>query len=47
MLDSSPVCPGLNYSQIVRSPEGLSLIAPQLTYMTDMVLKLKAELAKI
>jgi len=42
MLESSPTCPGLNYSHIVHSPEGLSPLAPQLNYITDMTLELKA-----
>ena len=47
MLDSSSVCPGPNYSHIVCSPKGLSPIAPQLNYITDIVLELKIELTKI
>jgi len=47
MLESSPVVPGTNYSYIVHSPAGLSLVAPQLNYIIDIVLELKAELAKI
>jgi len=39
--------PGLNYSDIVRSPEGLSPLAPQLNYITNIVLELKVELTKI
>ena len=39
--------PGSNYSHIVHSPEGLSPIAPQLNYITDIVLKLKDEFVKI
>ena len=46
MLESSPACPGPNYSHIVHSPEDLSPIAPQLKYITDIVLELKVELAK-
>ena len=47
MLESSLSFPGPNYSHIVHSLEGLSPIAPQLNYITDIVLELKAELAKI
>ena len=47
MLESSPACPGPNYSHIVHSPEGNTSLAPQLNYITDIVLELKAELAKI
>ena len=47
MVESSPACVGANYSHIVHSPEGLSPIAPQLNYITDIVLELKTELAKI
>ena len=47
MLESFPACPGPNYSHIIHSPEDLSLVAPQLNYITDIVLELKAELAKI
>ena len=47
MLESSPTCPGPNYSHIVHSPEDLSSIAPQLNYITNIVLELKVELAKI
>ena len=47
MLEASPTCPGPNYSHIVHSPEGNISIAPQLNYITDIVLELKVELAKI
>ena len=47
MLESSPACPGPNYSHIVHSPEGLSPVAPQLNYVTDIVLELKVELVKL
>ena len=47
MLESSPSYPGPNYSHIVYSREGVSPIAPQLNYITDIVLELKEELAKI
>jgi len=32
-------CPGANYSHIVHSPEGIFSVAPQLNYITDIVLK--------
>jgi len=47
MLEPSTVCPGRNYSHIVHSPEGNISLAPQLNYITDIVLELKIELAKI
>jgi len=47
MLESSPACFSPNYSHIVHSPEGNISVAPQLNYITDIVLELKAELAKI
>jgi len=47
MLEWSPACPGPNYSHIVHSKEDLSLLAPQINYITDIVLELKVELAKI
>ena len=47
MLESSPACLGPNYSHIVHSPECLSLVAPQLNYVANIVLELKVELAKI
>jgi len=47
MLESSPACPRPNYSHIVHSPKDISPIAPQLNYITDIVLELKAELAEI
>ena len=47
MLESSPACPSPNYSHIVHSPEGISSVAIQLNYITDIVLQIKAELAKI
>ena len=47
MLESSPTCPTHNYSHIVHSPEGTTSVAPQLNYITNIVLELKAELAKI
>ena len=46
MLESSLTCSTPNYSHIVHSPEGNISLAPQLNYITDIVLKLKAELAK-
>ena len=47
MLGSSLAHPESNYSHIVHSPEDISSLAPQLNYITDIVLELKAELAKI
>ena len=47
MLEPSSTCLGPNYSHIVHSPEGNISLAPQLNYITDIVLELKAELAKI
>ena len=47
MLESSRGCPGLNYPHIVHSPECISLVAPQLNYITNIILELKVELAKI
>jgi len=47
MLELSPACPGPNYSHIVHSPEGNTSLAPQLNYITGIVLELKVELAKI
>jgi len=32
---------------IVHSPEGISLVVPQLNYIADIVLELKAKLVKI
>ena len=47
MLEPSSACPGPNYSHIVYSPEGNISVAPQLNYITDIVLELKVELTKI
>jgi len=47
MLESSLVCSSPNYSHIVHSPEGVISLASQLNYLTNIVLELKAELAKI
>ena len=47
MLESSLACPGSNYSHIVHSPKGNISLAPQLNYITNIVLELKAKLAKI
>jgi len=46
MLEPSSACPGPNYSHIVHSPKSNISLAPQLNYITDVVLELKAELAK-
>ena len=47
MLESSSTCHALNYSYIVHSPKGITSIAPQLNYITDIVLQLKVELVKL
>ena len=47
MLESLPACPGPNYSDIVHSHEGNTSLAPQLNYITDIVLEFKTEVAKI
>ena len=47
MLELPANCPAPNYSHIVHSPEGVTLLAPQINYLTDLVLELKAEFAKI
>ena len=47
MPESSLTCPGSNYSHIVHSPQGFSLVALQLNYITAIILEFKAELAKI
>ena len=47
MVESSPACPGPNYSHAVHSLEDLSPIAPQLNYITDITLEWKAKLAKV
>jgi len=47
MLELSSACPNPNYSHTVHSSEGNISLAPQLNYITDIVLELKAELAKI
>ena len=47
MLESSPTCPASNYSHVFHSHEGIISVAPQLSYITNTVLELKVELAKI
>jgi len=47
MLESSTSCPNPGYSYIVHSPEGFTSLAPQLNYITDIILELKEKLAKI
>ena len=47
MLESSPTCPAPNYSYVVPSPEGVTLVAPQLNYIINIVLELKVKLAQI
>jgi len=46
MLESSTTYPA-NHSHIVHTPEGSTSIVPQLNYITDIVLELKAKLAKL
>jgi len=45
LLGSSSTCHAPNYSHIVDLPEGS--VTPQLNYITNIVLELKAKLAKI
>ena len=47
MLQSSCSCSNPGYSHIGHSPEGFTTLAPQLNYITDIVLELKDKLAKI
>ena len=47
MLESSSSCLTPSYSHIVHSQEGTTLVAPQLNYIIDIILELKAKLAKI
>ena len=47
MLESSSSCPNRGYSHIVHSLEEITSLAPQLNYITDIVLELQVELAKI
>ena len=47
MFESSSTCPTQNYSHNVHISDGTSLVAPQLNYIIDIVLKLKIKLAKI
>ena len=47
MLESSPTCTTPSNSHIVHSPEGITSIALQLNYITDIVLELKVEIVKI
>ena len=47
MLEPSSAYPQPNYSHIVHSPEANISFTPQLNYITDPILELKAELAKI
>jgi len=41
MLEVLANCPAYNYSHIVHSPEGITSLARQLNYLTDLVLELK------
>ena len=47
MLESLPTCPAFDYSHVVHSLEGTISVIPELNYITNIILKLKAELAKI
>ena len=47
MLKPSSACLVPNYLHIVHSLEGNISLTPQLNYITDIVLELKTELAKI
>ena len=47
MLESSPTYPAPNYSHIVHLSEGTTSVTPQWNYITNIVLELKAKLAKI
>jgi len=47
MLQLSSSCPNPGCSHIVHSPKGFTTLAPQLNYITHIVLELKEELAKI
>ena len=47
MLESASSCPTANSSRIVHTLEGSMSLAHQLNYITDIVLELKAKLAKI
>jgi len=47
MLESSSSFLTPSYSHIVHSLEGIRSLAPQLNHITDTVLELKEELAKI
>jgi len=47
MLELSANCPASNYSHIVHSPEGVTSLAPQLNYLTDLVFRIKSRIAKM
>ena len=47
MLRSSLACHFAIYSHIVHILEGCTSVAPQLKYITDIILELKAKLVKI
>ena len=47
MLEYSSNCLNPGYYHIVHSHEGFTTLTPQLNYITDIVSKLKAKLAKI
>lgn len=46
MIEPLPTCSAPNYSH-VPSPEWITSVATQLNYITDIVVELKIELAKI
>ena len=43
----SASCPTPNYFHIAHFPKGVTFFAPQLNYLTYIILELKVELAKI
>jgi len=47
MLQSSNSCSNPGYSHILHSPERFTTLAPQLNYITYIILELREELAKI
>jgi len=44
MPESSSSCPNQSYSHIMLSLEGITSLAPQLNYITDIALELKEKL---
>jgi len=47
VLETSYTCPALSYTHILHILEGSTSLAPQLNYITDIVLELRAKLGKI